>query len=169
MSAAAPPVFLDRDGTLIVEQHYLSDPEQVRLETGVVDGLTALQQRGHALIVLSNQSGIGRGMFTESDVQRVNARVAEILRGCGIEILAWYICAHAPEAMCACRKPLAGMALAAPSAQRAFWSRPARARARAPGPVRTHARYSTACAARPTTSSRAACGRGQRFNRRDKG
>lgn len=113
MSGAAPPVFLDRDGTLIVERHYLSDPDQVRLETGVVDGLTALQQRGHALIVLSNQSGIGRGMFTESDVQRVNARVAEMLRGCGIEILAWYICPHAPEAKCACRKPLAGMALAA--------------------------------------------------------
>jgi histidinol-phosphate phosphatase family protein len=115
MSVAAPPVFLDRDGTLIVERNYLSDPAEVRLETGVVEGLRTLKQSGHALIVLSNQSGIGRGMFKESDAHRVNARVADILRGYGIDVLAWYICPHAPEAMCTCRKPLAGMALTAAS------------------------------------------------------
>jgi histidinol-phosphate phosphatase family protein len=113
MSCAAPPVFLDRDGTLIVEKDYLSDPDGVSLETGVVAGLRTLQAHGHALIVLSNQSGIGRGLFEAGDAHRVNARVAELLRAHGIEILAWYLCPHAPEALCECRKPSAGMARAA--------------------------------------------------------
>ena len=73
---SAPPVFLDRDGTLIVERGYLSDPDGVRIEEGVVEGLAMLMGCGHPLIVLSNQSGIGRGMFKESDAQRVNSRVA---------------------------------------------------------------------------------------------
>ncbi|MGO9993817.1 MAG: D-glycero-alpha-D-manno-heptose-1,7-bisphosphate 7-phosphatase [Steroidobacteraceae bacterium] len=113
MSVAAPPVFLDRDGTLVVEKEYLSDPDQVLIEDGVVEGLAILQGRGHPLVVLSNQSGIGRGMFDENDAQRVNDRVADILRGRGIEILAWYLCPHAPQDLCACRKPSTGMALAA--------------------------------------------------------
>jgi histidinol-phosphate phosphatase family protein len=107
------PVFLDRDGTLIVEKHYLSDPDGVALEAGVVEGLTLLQARGHPLIVLSNQSGIGRGFFEERDALRVNARVAELLKSYGIDILGWYMCPHAPEAECDCRKPLPGMALTA--------------------------------------------------------
>src|SRR5882672_393306 len=101
----APPVFLDRDGTLIVEKGYLSDPADVRIEEGVIEGLTMLMGRGHPLIVLSNQSGIGRGMFKERDAQRVNARVADMLRRDGIEITAWYLCPHAPGDPCSCRKP----------------------------------------------------------------
>lgn len=111
--AGAPPVFLDRDGTLIVEKDYLSDPRQVFLEDGVVDGLALLSGRGHPLIVLSNQSGIGRGMFTEFEAHRVNARVAEILGAQGIEMMAWFMCPHGPEAGCECRKPAPGMALQA--------------------------------------------------------
>jgi histidinol-phosphate phosphatase family protein len=112
-AAAAPPVFLDRDGTLIVEKDYLSDPRQVFLEEGVVEGLTLLRGRGHPLIVVSNQSGIGRGMFTEREAHRINARVAEILSAQGIEVMAWYMCPHGPEAGCECRKPSPGMALQA--------------------------------------------------------
>lgn len=108
-----PPVFLDRDGTLILEKAYLGDPGQVCLEHGVVEGLTMLRAREHPLIVLSNQSGIGRHMITEADSRRVNARIGELLLECGIEILAWYVCPHAPEALCACRKPSAGLAIAA--------------------------------------------------------
>jgi D-glycero-D-manno-heptose 1,7-bisphosphate phosphatase len=108
-----PPVFLDRDGTLIVERDYLSDPDQVCIEEGAAEGLSMLMARGHPLIVLSNQSGIGRGIFKESDAQRVNARVAILLRERGVEIMAWYLCPHAPEMSCACRKPLPGMAEAA--------------------------------------------------------
>lgn len=111
--ARAPPIFLDRDGTLIVEKDYLSDPDGVSLEEGVIDGLTLLSGRGHPLIVLSNQSGIGRGMFTEYDARRVNVRVAEILRAEGIELMAWYVCPHLPQARCECRKPSPGMALEA--------------------------------------------------------
>jgi D-glycero-D-manno-heptose 1,7-bisphosphate phosphatase len=109
----APPVFLDRDGTLIEEKHYLSDPKLVRLEAGVVDGLALLMERRHPLIVLSNQSGIGRGMFLESDAQRVNARLSDMLQVYGIAIMGWYLCPHTPEAQCECRKPLPGMAIAA--------------------------------------------------------
>jgi histidinol-phosphate phosphatase family protein len=109
----APPVFLDRDGTLIVEKHYLSDPQEVHIEDGVVEGLSMLMALGHPLIVLSNQSGIGRGMFGASDARRVNARVEEILRAQGVTIMAWYVCPHAPDSPCVCRKPLPGMALEA--------------------------------------------------------
>src|SRR5271165_6920637 len=91
----APPVFLDRDGTLVEEIHYLGDPDQVRLEEGVVEGLALLAARRHPLVVLSNQSGIGRGMFTADDAERVNARLAAMLRGRGIEMTAWYLCPHA--------------------------------------------------------------------------
>jgi D-glycero-D-manno-heptose 1,7-bisphosphate phosphatase len=110
---SAPPVFLDRDGTLIVEKEYLSDPGQVRIEQGVAQALKMLQDAGHPLIVVSNQSGVGRGMFMAADVLRVNARVAELLRADGVQVLAWYYCPHAPETACDCRKPLPGMALAA--------------------------------------------------------
>ncbi len=114
MSAAhAPAVFLDRDGTLIVEKEYLCDPDQVEIEGGVLEGLATLRESGHPLIVVSNQSGIGRGMFAQSDAQRVNERIGVILGREGIEILAWYLCPHAPESGCACRKPAPGMALAA--------------------------------------------------------
>jgi D-glycero-D-manno-heptose 1,7-bisphosphate phosphatase len=109
----SPAVFLDRDGTLIVEKEYLSDPVEVCLETDVVEGLALLREHGHPLIVLSNQSGIGRGLFLATDAQRVNDRVAGILRSYGVEILAWYLCPHGPEFGCACRKPQAGMAVAA--------------------------------------------------------
>ena len=111
--ADPPPVFLDRDGTLIVEKDYLSDPAGVSLEAGVIEGLALLQSRGHPLIVLSNQSGIGRGFFDERAAARVNARVAELLKARNIDILGWYMCPHAPEQGCDCRKPLPGMALAA--------------------------------------------------------
>lgn len=109
----APPVFLDRDGTLVVEMGYMSDPNLVRMEEGVVAGLRVLAARGHPLVVLSNQSGIGRGMFTGEDAQRVNARLAAMLRDHDVEIMAWYLCPHAPKTTCACRKPLPGMAIAA--------------------------------------------------------
>ena len=113
MPIPTSPVFLDRDGTLIVEKMYLSNPEDVCVENGVVEGLTILQDYGHPLIVISNQSGIGQGKYNAIDAQRVNARLAEILRDHGIGILAWYLCPHAPDALCACRKPLPGMPLAA--------------------------------------------------------
>jgi D-glycero-D-manno-heptose 1,7-bisphosphate phosphatase len=111
--AAAPPVFLDRDGTVIVEKFFLKDPGEVALEARVAEGLRRLQEAGHPLIVVSNQSGIARGLLTEDDARRVNARADAMLREAGVQVLAWYLCPHSPETVCGCRKPLPGMALTA--------------------------------------------------------
>jgi D-glycero-D-manno-heptose 1,7-bisphosphate phosphatase len=108
-----PPVFLDRDGTLIVEKEYLRDPDQVAIEKTVIEGLSMLQQLQYPLIVVSNQSGVSRGLMTEAEAHQVNARVDALLREQGVRILAWYICPHGPDSDCACRKPLPGMALEA--------------------------------------------------------
>jgi len=105
-----PGVFLDRDGTLIVEKNYLSNPDDVELEGGVVEGLQLLQTHGLPLIVLTNQSGIGRGYFDLEAAVTVNRRVDEILRENGVLLTGWYICPHAPGDGCLCRKP--GRALA---------------------------------------------------------
>jgi D-glycero-D-manno-heptose 1,7-bisphosphate phosphatase len=106
---ADPCAFLDRDGTLIADLNYLSDPTQAVLLPGVVEGLKALINQGFRLIVISNQSGIGRGYFTEADAHSVNGRVDDMLCQQGVEIAAWYICPHAPNQPCQCRKPLPGM------------------------------------------------------------
>lgn len=106
-------VFLDRDGTLNVEVHYLSDPAQVELLPGVGEGLAALQRAGYLLVVLSNQSGIARGYFTEATLSRIHARLAELLRGHGATLDGIYYCPHAPDSECSCRKPKPGLGLRA--------------------------------------------------------
>ena len=72
-------MFLDRDGTLIRDPGYLGDPAGVQLLPGVGDALRALQQAGFHLVVVTNQSGIARGRYTETDYQRVRARLDELL------------------------------------------------------------------------------------------
>lgn len=106
-------ILLDRDGTLIVERDYLSDPTLVELEIGAVDGLRKLSEAGWPLVVLTNQSGIGRGYFDRNAADAVNAAVQEKLRLSGIIIAGWYVCPHGPEEGCTCRKPLPGLALEA--------------------------------------------------------
>lgn len=113
MTAARPAVLLDRDGTIIVERNYLGDPAGVELAAGAVAGLGRMAALGLPLIVLTNQSGVARGYFTLADVARVNARVAALLGADGIGIAGWYVCPHGPLDGCDCRKPLAGLALAA--------------------------------------------------------
>lgn len=105
-----PAVLLDRDGTIIVERDYLSDPALIELEAGAVEGLRALAQAGWTLVVLTNQSGIGRGYFDLAAAEAVNARVAELLAVEGVSIAGWYLCPHAPGDGCDCRKPRPGMA-----------------------------------------------------------
>lgn len=102
-------VFLDRDGTLIVDQHYLSDPDKVIILPGVIETLTALQIADFALIVVSNQSGVGRGYFPRQVVDLINERVARLLADRGVKIDGWYYCPHAPDARCRCRKPAPGL------------------------------------------------------------
>lgn len=109
MSEMRPCAFLDRDGTLIEERNYLADPDQAVLLPHVVDGLRALTKQGFRLIIVSNQSGIGRGYFSDIAANAVNQRVIDMLTREGVEIAACYMCPHRPEEQCHCRKPQPGM------------------------------------------------------------
>ncbi len=102
-------VFLDRDGTLVRETGYLSNPESVELLPGVARALRNLVEAGVPLVVVSNQSGVGRGMFTSADVHAVMARLRRELRIHGVEISAIYFCPHRPDEGCPCRKPRTGL------------------------------------------------------------
>ena len=101
----APVVVLDRDGTLNVEVHYLSHPDQVELLPGVADGLRALRSAGCRLVVVTNQSGIARGYFDEERLAAIHARLRALLAESGVTLDAIYHCPHLPDDGCACRKP----------------------------------------------------------------
>jgi len=104
-----PAIFLDRDGTLIEERHYLSDPSQVALFPGAVEALRQLARAGYALVIVTNQSGIGRGLFTEDQLRDVHRHLAETLAAAGIRIDGIFHCPHAPAEACDCRKPSPGL------------------------------------------------------------
>ncbi|MGW5371731.1 D-glycero-alpha-D-manno-heptose-1,7-bisphosphate 7-phosphatase [Streptomyces sp. NPDC004009] len=112
MSTARPPlsaVLFDRDGTLVADVPYNGDPDRVRPLPGAAEAVALARRAGLATAVVSNQSGIGRGLLTTGQVRAVNERADELLGGLG----AWIFCPHAPEAGCACRKPRPGLVLAA--------------------------------------------------------
>lgn len=96
---------VDRDGTLIAERHHLADPDGVELLPGVAAALRTVRAAGHPVVLISNQAGVGRGLFPESKVHAVMARLREQLRAHGVELDAVRYCPHAPEAGCDCRKP----------------------------------------------------------------
>ncbi len=98
-------LFVDRDGTLIVERHHLADPAGVELLPGVAEALRSARALGHPVVVVSNQAGVGRGQFPESVVHAVMARLRQLLRAQGVELDAVRFCPHAPQAGCDCRKP----------------------------------------------------------------
>lgn len=100
-----PAIFLDRDGTLIEERNYLRRPEDVVLLPGAGEGLRMLQQCGFNLIIVSNQSGVGRGYFTLSDVEAVNARVFAEFAQFGVRFEKVYIAPEAPSQPSRGRKP----------------------------------------------------------------
>jgi D-glycero-D-manno-heptose 1,7-bisphosphate phosphatase len=98
-------VFLDRDGTLIEEREYLSDPENVAPFAGAADALLSLQAAGFKLFVVSNQSGVGRGFFTMQQVQRVNDRMTQWFAQNGVRYEKIYIAPEAPGQPSRGRKP----------------------------------------------------------------
>lgn len=102
-------LLLDRDGTIIKERHYLSRPEEVELLPATASSLKRLSNAGFRLFLLSNQSGIGRGYFTESDLKAVRARLEQMLAPYGVAFRAQLHCPHAPKEECHCRKPSTGM------------------------------------------------------------
>jgi D-glycero-D-manno-heptose 1,7-bisphosphate phosphatase len=104
-AAPRPAVFLDRDGTLVEEVGYLDDASALRLLPGVAAGLRVLQAAGYALVLISNQAGVGRGFFPLARVYEVMARLRTVLRAEGVELDAVYFCPHRPDEGCACRKP----------------------------------------------------------------
>ena len=102
-------VLLDRDGTIIVDKHYLHDPDGVELLPMAAEGLRRLQGLGLGLAVLTNQSGIGRGYYDEASVHACNARMVELLAAEGVTLDGVYFCPHEPGAGCDCRKPMPGL------------------------------------------------------------
>lgn len=104
-----PAVFLDRDGTVIVQKHYLHNPAEVELLPGAVTGLRHMAALGLPLVLVTNQSGVGRGLFSRGDVERVHGRLIELLENEGVRLDGFYLCPHAPEDGCGCRKPQPGL------------------------------------------------------------
>jgi histidinol-phosphate phosphatase family protein len=101
-------LFLDRDGTLIVDVHYPKDPAQVEVIPGAAEALRRLQD-AWTLVVVSNQSGIGRGLITEAQAAAVHDRFVAAFAAAGVRFEGCYYCPHLPDAGCACRKPAPGM------------------------------------------------------------
>jgi D-glycero-D-manno-heptose 1,7-bisphosphate phosphatase len=98
-------VVLDRDGTIVVDREYLADPQGLQFLPGAAAGLRRLHQDGYRLVVISNQSGVGRGLFTLERLQHINARLAQMVSAAGARIDGIYCCPHRPDEHCDCRKP----------------------------------------------------------------
>lgn len=98
-------VFLDRDGTIIHDVGYPKDPNQVELLPGIIEALKILMGFDYKLILISNQSGIGRGIITVEEMNQVNAKLISILKEHEIYLSGIYYCPHTPEEQCHCRKP----------------------------------------------------------------
>jgi len=103
-----PAAFLDRDGTLMVDSGFIGDPNRIEMLPGVAEALALLEAAGYARIVVTNQSGVARGMFGAPDVENVHRALAQRLAAEGASLDAFYYCAHL-GAGCDCRKPAPGM------------------------------------------------------------
>jgi len=112
-TGAARPIILDRDGTIVIDRHYLDDPAQLSFLPGAAEALSTLTRNGHRLIVITNQSGVARGRFTLERMHEVNARFVQMAAEVGATIDAMYSCPHDPADGCDCRKPNTGLALEA--------------------------------------------------------
>ena len=115
-----PAVFLDKDGTLVDDVPYNVDPERIELSAGAAEGARLLSEAGYALVVVSNQSGVARGLFAEEAIAGVESRIRELLADYSVRLAGFYYCPHHPAGkveryarLCSCRKPAPGMLLTA--------------------------------------------------------
>ena len=99
-------VFIDRDGTLVEEVNFLSRVQDLELFSYTDEAINLLKDRGYLVIIVTNQSGIGRGIYTESDMHAVHEEIQRRLTG---KIDGFYFCPHLPDEGCRCRKPNLGM------------------------------------------------------------
>jgi D-glycero-D-manno-heptose 1,7-bisphosphate phosphatase len=113
--AASSPkvVILDRDGTIVVDRPYLADPAGLEFLPGAAAGLRALHEQGLRLVLITNQSGVGRGLLSLGQLEAIHARLRRMMSEAGAPLEAIYFCPHAPEADCACRKPRSELLLRA--------------------------------------------------------
>jgi histidinol-phosphate phosphatase family protein len=107
-----PAVLLDRDGTLVEDVPYNGDPARVVPMPGAVAALGRLRAAGVAMALVSNQSGVARGLLTPGEVDAVNRRLVELVGPVG----PWFVCMHGADDGCGCRKPAPGLVLAAAAA-----------------------------------------------------
>ena len=106
-------VLLDRDGTINHEVDHLDQPDQVALIPGAAAALRHLRSAGLGLVVLTNQANVGRGLLPPDRLEEIDARLTALLLDEGVRLDGLYVCPHAPEDGCDCRKPRAGLALRA--------------------------------------------------------
>ena len=106
---AGVTVFLDRDGTLNPDPGYIRSPDQFELFPGVAQALAKLVQAGARLIVVTNQSGVARGLFSIGDLEAIHAKLTRLLEEAGAPLDALYVCPHHPDDACTCRKPNTGL------------------------------------------------------------
>jgi histidinol-phosphate phosphatase family protein len=106
-------VLFDRDGTLIEHVHHLIDPYLVQFKSDLQSSLQLLKQSGYRFGIISNQSVIGRGLASTSDIDRVNRKIIDYLNQFGISIDFVYFCPHHPDDLCECRKPALSLGLRA--------------------------------------------------------
>ncbi len=106
-------IFLDRDGTINVDSGYLFRPEDIEFLDGAIEALALFVAEGYKLIIITNQSGIGRGYFTEEQYEIFSKAFNSRLRELGVEITATKMCPHSPDQECSCRKPNPEMILQA--------------------------------------------------------
>jgi D-glycero-D-manno-heptose 1,7-bisphosphate phosphatase len=104
-----PFVVLDRDGTIIVERYYLSDSRQIEFLPGAVKGLRQMLAMGLGLVVITNQSAVGRGFFDKAHLDSIHRRFCALLETEGIHLDGIYFCPHTPADDCSCRKPKPGL------------------------------------------------------------
>lgn len=102
-------VFVDRDGTINVDVHYLDDPDKFEMYPGVGEGVKKLKDSGFKIIVITNQSGIARGYFTEKQLSNIHARMKKEFEEFGVVPDGIYYCPHHPDDNCNCRKPNTGL------------------------------------------------------------